>query len=259
MNDKSPEPDSRDDDSYICAKWQSDGGSHLEMIVDKSLWSEADITQARTQFRAASDATCQILACQPFHIGVMLCGDARIRELNREFLGRDKPTNVLSFPEGPDGAPVGVPGDSPVGSDDGMSGAAPGIAGQVAMAIETIRAEARDGDIEIGHHLAHLWVHALLHLLGHDHGADDEAERMESLERQILARLGIADPYRDQAADMNAPGGEAPAAARPGLARMAGRLAGDASSRIGFAAAEIAGGGDAGALFATGHGQRTSR
>ncbi|MBM3561229.1 MAG: rRNA maturation RNase YbeY, partial [Alphaproteobacteria bacterium] len=110
--------------------------------------------------------------------------DAELRALNRNWRGRDKPTNVLSFPAG----------------DDGETAAAQARAlwlGDVVIAAETVQAEASDAGMTIADHLAHLVVHGVLHLLGHDHELAAEATRMEALERAILARLGIADPYGD--------------------------------------------------------------
>ncbi|WP_439573412.1 rRNA maturation RNase YbeY [Phreatobacter sp.] len=105
-------------------------------------------------------------------LSVALADDVTLRRLNRDYRGKDKPTNVLSFP-GPGGA----------------------MLGDVVMALETLLAEAREEGIAPDHHLAHLTVHGLLHLLGHDHETEAEALAMEALETAILASLGIADPH----------------------------------------------------------------
>jgi probable rRNA maturation factor len=112
-------------------------------------------------------------------ISVLLADDATIRELNREWRGKDKPTNVLSFP-----APEqpGVPG--------------PRHLGDLALAFETLEREARDEDKPLADHATHLIVHGTLHLLGYDHETTGEAEIMEALEVKALARLGVADPYQ---------------------------------------------------------------
>jgi probable rRNA maturation factor len=107
----------------------------------------------------------------------VLTDDARIRELNRTWLGDDKATNVLSFP-----AP-----DAP--TDDAR------FLGDVVFALETIRREAEGEQKVFERHLAHLAVHGTLHLLGFDHASEQDAEEMEERERQILARLGFPDPY----------------------------------------------------------------
>ena len=109
-----------------------------------------------------------------------LADDALVRDLNRRFRGKDKPTNVLSFPSGEvaSGAPLG----------------------DIVVARETLEREAALDGKPIDHHLMHLVVHGLLHLLGYDHESDDEAEAMERLETAILAELGVPDPYADPVA-----------------------------------------------------------
>ncbi|MGN6515269.1 MAG: rRNA maturation RNase YbeY [Rhizomicrobium sp.] len=104
---------------------------------------------------------------------ILLAGDARLKELNGLFRGKNKPTNVLSFPS----------------EDDG------GYLGDIAIAYGTVAREARESGKAFSDHLAHLAVHGVLHLLGHDHEKPREAARMEGIEREILAEFGIADPY----------------------------------------------------------------
>ena len=111
---------------------------------------------------------------------IVLGSDALVRRLNRTYRGKDAPTNVLSVPS------QKLPGAA---SDDGA------YLGDVVLAAETVRQEAVEFGIEPGHHLQHLVVHGLLHLLGHDHQADAAAEEMERLEVEILATIGVADPY----------------------------------------------------------------
>lgn len=113
-------------------------------------------------------------------VAVLLTGDAEIRALNRDFRRMDKPTNVLSFPA------AGRPGENAPGES---------ILGDIALAYETCAREAEEEEKPIADHLAHLVVHGTLHLLGFDHETPDEAEEMEAEEVEILARLGIADPY----------------------------------------------------------------
>ena len=181
------EPDSHDEDGYSSEIWHTDGGSHLEMIFDRTLWSASDVDLVRDRLCTATDISCETFAWPPLEVGGLLCGDARIRDLNATFRGKDSPTNVLSFPSGE---------DSPLG-EDRHAGDGPHAAGEIALAFQTVLAEAsRDGKA-VGDHLAHLWVHALLHLMGHDHENEDEAEIMEAEEVRVLARLGIANPYED--------------------------------------------------------------
>ncbi len=104
-----------------------------------------------------------------------------MQRLNSTFRGKDKPTNVLSFP-----APPMPPG---AGDADSL------FLGDLALGYETCAAEALAEEKSLGDHLAHLVVHGVLHLMGYDHETEAEAEEMEGRERAILASLGIADPY----------------------------------------------------------------
>lgn len=145
----------------------------FDVIIDDDRWTQAlaDAEALAEGCRAAAaGAEPRVLsgAC------LLLADDARLQDLNRRYRGLDKPTNVLSFPSG---------------------GAQDGFLGDIAIAFETCQIEAEAQGIAFRDHVAHLIVHGLLHLAGHDHEEDLEAERMESLETAILARLGIADPY----------------------------------------------------------------
>jgi len=117
-------------------------------------------------------------------LAVMLTDDAGIRTLNSNWRGIDKPTNVLSFPAL---QPTGASRE-----DD-----APRMLGDIAIAYQTMRKEADDEQKPFDHHLSHLAVHGFLHLIGYDHETDDDAEAMETLEAEILAQLGIPNPYAD--------------------------------------------------------------
>jgi probable rRNA maturation factor len=123
--------------------------------------------------------------CGEAELAVMLTDDAGIRTLNRNWRGIDKPTNVLSFPA-----------LQPTGS--GGPDDAPRMLGDIAIAYETMRREADDEQKPFDHHLSHLAIHGFLHLVGYDHETDDDAEAMETLEQEILAQLGIPDPYADR-------------------------------------------------------------
>jgi len=113
-------------------------------------------------------------------VTLVLTDDAAIRELNRTWRGIDRPTNVLSFEAAP--APPGF-------------GEVAGLLGDIVIALEISADEARADGKPFTHHAAHLAVHGMLHLMGYDHQTDEDAETMERLERRILARLGIPDPY----------------------------------------------------------------
>ena len=118
-------------------------------------------------------------------LAVMLTDDSGIQTLNSNWRGIDKPTNVLSFPA-----------LQPTGT--GALDDAPRMLGDIAIAYQTTRKEADDEQKPFDHHLSHLAVHGFLHLIGYDHEKDDDAEAMESLEAEILAQLGIPDPYADR-------------------------------------------------------------
>jgi probable rRNA maturation factor len=116
-------------------------------------------------------------------LGITLGDAVDQRQLNRDYRGLDAPTNVLAFP-------VWEPGTR-------LPPGAPVLLGDVVLALETVAQEAAEQEKPIGDHLVHLTVHGVLHLLGYDHLTQVEAAVMESLERSILAELGVPDPYRD--------------------------------------------------------------
>ena len=115
---------------------------------------------------------------------MLLCDDEAIAGLNARWRGHDRPTNVLSFP-----APQRAPAAACLGP------VRPALLGDIAIAYETVAREAAEQGKPLADHLAHLAIHGFLHLLGYDHHRDGEAERMERLERDILAGIGVADPY----------------------------------------------------------------
>ena len=112
-------------------------------------------------------------------VTVVLSDDAEQQELNKQWRGIDKSTNVLSFPQIEPFAPVS------------------GLLGDITLARETVAKEAEEMGISFEAHFTHLVVHGFLHLLGYDHIEEEDAEEMEGLETEILASLGIADPYAD--------------------------------------------------------------
>ncbi|MGK9054501.1 rRNA maturation RNase YbeY [Neorhizobium petrolearium] len=124
---------------------------------------------------------------QPFpqtaaELSLVFTDDASIQEINAEWRGKDKPTNVLSFPAFPL-EPGKMPGP---------------MLGDIVVARETVEREAVDLDKSFEDHLTHLLVHGFLHLFGYDHMETGEAEKMEALETRILAVLGLSDPYAGQ-------------------------------------------------------------
>jgi probable rRNA maturation factor len=115
-------------------------------------------------------------------ISLLLADDATVRALNRTWRGRDAPTNVLSFPAGEPGAPA-------------PSGPPTPLLGDIVLAQGVVVAEAQAQGKPLRHHVTHLVVHGILHLIGYDHEQDRDATIMEGLERRVLDRLGIPDPY----------------------------------------------------------------
>ncbi len=119
-------------------------------------------------------------------VSVRLTDDAEVHGLNRQWRGKDKPTNVLSFPMvQPD--LIGIVGNA----DDGEL-----LLGDIVLARETCLREAAEKSISATEHCSHLIVHGMLHLLGYDHIDEAQADGMENIERAAMAELGYADPYR---------------------------------------------------------------
>jgi probable rRNA maturation factor len=147
---------------------------NIEIVRQSEAWNSTTTSdQLLTSAAEAAFASAPHNLTGPCEVAILLTGDAEMQALNREWRGKDAPTNVLSFPSGED----------------------EGHLGDVVLAFETVEREAKQQDIPIADHAAHLVVHGMLHLLGYDHEQEDDAVRMETLETEILATLGIADPY----------------------------------------------------------------
>jgi probable rRNA maturation factor len=157
----------------------------IDIVHESELWDEQKDADAMLR-RAIAEAAADVSA-KNAELAVVLTDDSRVRALNRVWRGIDKPTNVLSFPA----------------KEARETQGAPALLGDIVIAYETTAREALAQGTPFLHYLAHLTVHGFLHLRGYDHEADDEAETMERLERTILARLDIPDPYtaRDAASD----------------------------------------------------------
>jgi probable rRNA maturation factor len=156
-----------------------------EVLVTADCWQAEPDAEAVIQRAVAAAAQLTDANVGDAELAVMLTDDAGIRTLNQNWRGMDKATNVLSFPA--------LQPTGPRGDDD-----APRMLGDIAIAYETLRREADDERKPLGDHLSHLAVHGFLHLIGYDHENDDDAEAMEALEREILAHLGISDPYAER-------------------------------------------------------------
>jgi len=156
-----------------------------EVLVTADCWQAEPDAEAVIQRAVAAAAQMTDADVGDAELAVMLTDDAGIRTLNHNWRGIDKATNVLSFPA--------LQPTGPRDDDD-----APRMLGDIAIAYETMRREADDERKPFADHLSHLAVHGFLHLIGYDHENDDDAEAMEALEQEILAQLGIPDPYAER-------------------------------------------------------------
>ena len=156
----------------------------LDIIVPSTLWR--GLPRARRVARetiAACVAETGIAASERMEVSLCLADDARVRALNARWRRQDKPTNVLSFPASP---------KERLGEQSTL--------GDIVLAYETVTREAEQSGAPLADHFRHLVAHGFLHLIGYDHQSEEEAERMDAVEKRILARLGVADPYADGAA-----------------------------------------------------------
>ncbi len=158
-------------------------GNEIDIAVEDVRWADATPDLDAFVLRAVEAALAAAKApADPLEISILLTDDTTVQNLNKRWRGKDKPTNVLSFPAPPQPAHAGA--------------ARP--LGDVVLAYETMLRESEEQSKPLSHHLAHLLVHGTLHLLGQDHETGEaEAEAMEALEVVALRSLGIPDPYAD--------------------------------------------------------------
>lgn len=157
----------------------------MELEVESEHWPAGDWPALAMRAAAAAAQVEPALAQPRLEASVLFTSDAEVHALNREWRGRDQPTNVLSFPMLDREDLLALPADGP-----------PELLGDIALAHETCAREAADKGIALEAHATHLIVHGLLHLAGHDHiDSDAQAEAMEALEVKALAILGLPDPY----------------------------------------------------------------
>jgi probable rRNA maturation factor len=149
----------------------------IEVIVRSTRWRRRP--RAKTVVKTAILAAAKAVSTSRAELAIVLSDDSAIRALNRKWRGQNAPTNVLSFP-----APA--PGKK--------QPASPYI-GDIVIAYETTAREAVAEGKPFNHHLAHLAIHGFLHLLGYDHENDRDAREMERVERTILKRIAVPDPY----------------------------------------------------------------
>lgn len=160
----------------------------IQISVEDDLWGDEDsLLMIADKVLGAAATHLSVHEKQPFpphavELSLVFTNDESVREINAEWRGQDKPTNVLSFPA----FPV-TPGQKP----------GP-MLGDIVIARETVEREAQELEKPFDEHLTHLMVHGFLHLFGYDHMENEEAEEMEALETRILAGLGLSDPYAGQ-------------------------------------------------------------
>ena len=150
--------------------------SRIEVEVEDGRWRDA-VPAVRTVVRRAAQLAAG--AKEGPEIAILLTNDGRIAALNAQFRGKDEPTNVLSFP-----APH-----------------ASGVLGDVALAFDVCEREAREQKKRLTDHVRHLVIHGVLHLRGYDHETETDAVVMEGMERRLLARLCVPDPYASEATE----------------------------------------------------------
>lgn len=160
----------------------------MELDIDIDGWPSGEWAALAERARSATAQVEPAIANPRLSTSLLFTSDEEVHELNKEWRGKDKPTNVLSFPMLEREDLLALAQDGP-----------PEMLGDLALAYETCEREAAEKGIALGDHAAHLIVHGLLHLAGHDHvESDAQAEAMEALEIAALAKLGIADPYGDR-------------------------------------------------------------
>lgn len=160
----------------------------MELAIDIDGWPKGDWQALAQQSADAAAEVLEELVSDRLQVSIIFTSDAEVHALNREWRGRDKPTNVLSFPMIGREDLLGIVGEGP-----------PVMLGDLALSCATCVKEAEGKDIPLSHHAAHLIIHGLLHLAGYDHvDSDAQAEAMEELEITALAKMGIPDPYGDR-------------------------------------------------------------
>lgn len=156
------------------------GALDIDLMIEEGAWPSEDALRALVgRAVPAALAEAEVEVVDDVELSLVFTDDDAIQSLNAEWRQKDKPTNVLSFPAFPM-----APGDP-----------LPPMLGDIVLAYETVVREAELEGKPLENHITHLIIHGLLHLLGYDHETDEEAEEMEALERQALARLAIPDPY----------------------------------------------------------------
>ena len=159
----------------------------LDIDLDGGWPADGDWPALAERAAAAAALVAPELANPRLSASLLFAYDGEVQALNREWRGKDRPTNVLSFPMLERAALLALAAQGP-----------PELLGDVVLACETCTREAAERGVPLEDHAAHLIVHGLLHLAGHDHETSPAAaSEMEALEIKALAHLGVADPYGD--------------------------------------------------------------
>jgi len=184
------------DDEVHYWDYQSQQGHGLEMILEDQAWLSLKSDEGQTFFADSSEAgllaldqvavneTINSASKSPHRLAVvMLSNDESVQELNKTYRGKDKPTNVLSFPSTENFHETTQKQKEPV------------HVGDIILAYETVINEAKRDKKPIKQHFSHLVIHGVLHLLGYDHENETQAQVMEALESELMNQLGYDDPY----------------------------------------------------------------
>jgi probable rRNA maturation factor len=189
-------PPPADADTAVTESDREDKDLMVDVLIESEAWQMLpDAEDIARRAIAAAAASSPGFRRRSAELSVLLCDDETIAALNGRWRGQEKATNVLSFPALPfQGAELSEPVPDRVPQRVPL--------GDIAIACETLVREAGESGKSVSDHFSHLVVHGFLHLIGHDHEVDDDAERMERLERDILVRIGVADPYAARDADV---------------------------------------------------------
>ena len=181
--EQDPDPDSPPTEDPAYCRWVTVDQNHFDHNISDPRWV-SHLLNSEMKCVMLTDLTVRHLPAEfsrKIEVSVLWTDDQTIAGLNHKFRGKCKATNILSFPSGAQSALA----------KDRL------FLGDLVLGYETVMSEAKAAGITEQDHIAHLFLHGLLHLAGFDHIDDDEAAEMESLETYLLSEIGIADPYQN--------------------------------------------------------------